>query len=94
MSYIITNYEIFFGAEKLGHMRLDCLIIQSSKVNMQHNKNLRVKQVQYQTLVKILTYLQESNKITFNKDGSIVWIFVNTRQAKKFLHESKPFKKF
>jgi hypothetical protein len=52
------------------------------------------KQVQYQTLVKILTYLQESNKITFNKDGSIIWIFVNTPQAKKLLHESKPFKKF
>lgn len=51
------------------------------------------KQVMYQTLIKILDYLVESNKIEINKDGSIVWIFADSPQIKKLLKESKPFKK-
>ena len=35
------------------------------------------KQVQYPTFVTILNYLEESNKIVYAKDGSIVWTFMD-----------------
>lgn len=35
------------------------------------------RQVQYPTFVTILAYLEESNKITYAKDGSIVWTFMD-----------------
>ena len=37
------------------------------------------KQVQYQTFQVILDYLQKSNKITFAKNGDIVWIYTNPK---------------
>jgi hypothetical protein len=51
------------------------------------------KQVMYQTLTTILAYLEESNKIVFNKDGSIIWIFADSRKIKKTLKDSKPYTK-
>ncbi len=45
--------------------------------------------VQYGTLGVALSYLERSNKITPNKDGSIVWIFVESEKARKSLEESK-----
>jgi hypothetical protein len=33
------------------------------------------KQIQSNTLKKIITYLEQSNKITIDKNGVIVWIF-------------------
>lgn len=36
------------------------------------------KQVQYPTFVTILNYLEESNKIVYAKDGSIVWTFMDS----------------
>jgi len=45
--------------------------------------------VQYGTLGIALSYLERSNKITQNKDGSIVWIFVEGEKARKSLEESK-----
>jgi hypothetical protein len=45
------------------------------------------KQVMPQTLSTILHYLEESNKVTLNKDGSIVWIFPDSNKVKK--HKEK-----
>jgi hypothetical protein len=39
----------------------------------------------------ILDYLEDSNKIMYVKDGSIVWTFVDTPKARKSLKESTPF---
>lgn len=44
--------------------------------------------VQYGTLGTALSYLERSNKITQNKDSSIVWIFVESNRARKSLEES------
>jgi hypothetical protein len=33
------------------------------------------KQVMHPTLSTVLKYLEESKKVTLNRDGSIVWIF-------------------
>jgi hypothetical protein len=51
------------------------------------------KQVMHQTLAKTLDYLEESNKIIFNTDGSIVWIFADSDKLKKALKDSKKFTK-
>ena len=44
--------------------------------------------VQYGTLGVALSYLERSNKITHNKDGSIAWIFVEGERARKSLEAS------
>ncbi|MEM3094791.1 MAG: hypothetical protein QXX64_04045 [Nitrososphaera sp.] len=44
--------------------------------------------VQYGTLGIALGYLERSNTIAQNKDGSIVWIFVEGERARKSLEES------
>lgn len=44
--------------------------------------------VQYGTLSIALAYLERSNKITQNRDGSIAWIFVESERARKSLEES------
>jgi len=44
--------------------------------------------VQYGTLGIALAYLERSNKITQNRDGSIAWIFVEGERARKSLEES------
>lgn len=46
------------------------------------------KQVQYPTFSKILDYLEESNKIIYDKDGAIVWIFADKPKLKKLLKET------
>jgi hypothetical protein len=51
------------------------------------------RQVMYPTLALILEYLEESNKIVFDKDGSIVWIFKDSGKIKKPLKDSKPISK-
>lgn len=47
------------------------------------------KQVQYNTFKKILDYLESSNKITYDKDGTIVWIFADNPKLKRLLKEAK-----
>jgi hypothetical protein len=42
------------------------------------------------TLRKLLRQLEADNKIIRDKDGSIVWIFVDSPQARKSLEESVP----
>lgn len=44
--------------------------------------------VQYGTLGVALAYLERSNKIAQNRDGSIVWIFMEGERARKSLEES------
>ena len=53
----------------------------------QLSRNLE-KQVQYQTIKETLKYLAESNKIIFDKDGSIIWIFADNPKIKRLLAES------
>jgi hypothetical protein len=44
--------------------------------------------VQYGTLGVALSYLERSNKIAQNRDGSLVWIFAESAIARKSLEES------
>ena len=53
----------------------------------QLSRNLE-RQVQHATIKKALRYLEESNKIMFDKDGSIIWIFADNPKIKKLLAES------
>lgn len=46
------------------------------------------KQVQYPTFKEILNYLEESNKITYDQDGAIIWIFADNSKLRKLLAES------
>lgn len=47
------------------------------------------RQVQYPTFKVVLNYLEESNKIMYDKDGSILWIFVDNPKLKKLVKTSK-----
>jgi hypothetical protein len=47
------------------------------------------RQVQYPTFKAVLDYLEESNKIMYDKDGAIVWIFADNTKLKKLLKTSK-----
>ena len=44
--------------------------------------------VQYGTLGIALSYLERSNKIELNRDGSIVWIFMESERMKRSLEWS------
>jgi len=46
------------------------------------------KSMQYQTLEKVLNYLEASNKIMVDKDGAIIWIFADNPKLEKLLEES------
>ncbi|AFU57489.1 hypothetical protein Ngar_c05460 [Candidatus Nitrososphaera gargensis Ga9.2] len=47
------------------------------------------KSMQYQTLEKVLNYLEASNKIMIdNKDGAIIWVFADNPKLEKLLEES------
>lgn len=48
------------------------------------------RNVQYTTFLKVLENLAESNKITYEKDGIIIWTFADSAAAKKSLKESTP----
>ena len=50
------------------------------------------RQVQHQTIKETLNYLEESNKIIFDKDGSIVWIFADNLKLKKLLASATRFR--
>jgi hypothetical protein len=47
------------------------------------------KKVQYPTFRAVLDYLDESNKIMYDKDGAIVWIFADNTKLKKLLKTSR-----
>ena len=46
------------------------------------------KQVQYKTFTTILDYLEKSNKIMYDKEGTILWIFANNPKIKKLHRKS------
>jgi hypothetical protein len=46
------------------------------------------KQTQHGTLKTILGYLEDSNKIMFDNDGSIIWIFADSEKRKRSLARS------
>jgi hypothetical protein len=47
------------------------------------------RQVQYPTFKAVLDYLEESNKILYDKNGAIVWIFADNPKLKRLLKTSK-----
>jgi hypothetical protein len=47
------------------------------------------RQVQYPTFKSILNYLEESHKIMYDKDGTIIWTFVDNPKLKKLVKTSK-----
>lgn len=47
------------------------------------------RQVQYPTFKAVLDYLEKSNKIMYDKDGTIIWIFVDNPKLKKLRETSK-----
>ena len=47
-------------------------------------------QVGHTQFKRILRYLEMSNKIMFDKDNSIVWIYADSPRAKKSLEQSVP----
>jgi hypothetical protein len=46
-------------------------------------------QVQYPTFKTVLDYLEKSNKIMYDKDGTIIWIFVDNPKLKRLKETSK-----
>lgn len=64
-----------------------------SKISQYPSKNslwrALPRQVQYPTFKQVLDYLEESNKIMYDKDGTIIWIFVDNTKLKKLLKTSK-----
>jgi len=83
--------------DRTTHMpQLDIILmvenaIKQAKVYPSKNKLWRSlpKQIQYQTFSTILDYLENSNKITYDKDGAIVWIFADNPKLKKLLVKRK-----
>lgn len=47
------------------------------------------RQVQYPTFKSVLDYLEESNKIMYDTDGTIIWTFVDNPKLKKLIKTSK-----
>lgn len=47
------------------------------------------RQIQYPALQEVLKYLEESNKIVFDKDNKIVWIFTDNPQLQQLKQTSK-----
>lgn len=64
-----------------------------SKVQQYSSKNSLwrslPRQVQYPTFKAVLDYLEESNKIMYYKDGTIIWIFADNPKLRKLLKTSK-----
>ncbi|MFZ1077220.1 MAG: hypothetical protein WAN47_07305 [Nitrosotalea sp.] len=64
-----------------------------SKISQYPSKNslwrALPRQVQYPTFKAVLDYLEESNKIMYDKDRAIVWIFADNIKLKKLLKTSK-----
>ncbi len=48
------------------------------------------KGMHYETLTRVLNYLEGSNKIMFDKDGAIIWIFADNSKLRKLRSESTP----
>lgn len=68
--------------------------IKSAKTYQSKNQLWRSlpRQVQYPTFKEILDYLESSNKITYDKDGTVIWIFADSPKLKKLLAGSTKFR--
>jgi predicted transcriptional regulator len=83
-----------------GHSpNLDTILMVEDVLSKKHefsSKNkLRLalpKQLQYKTFNKILKYLEKSNKIAYDKDGSIFWTFAQGPQFERLEKESVKLK--
>jgi len=51
------------------------------------------RKVMYPTITAILDYLEESNKIAYKKDGSIIWIFKGSSKSKRRIEGIKTIQK-
>lgn len=84
------------SSRTISHMpRLDTIemvedMISEKKEFSSKNKLWRSlpKQIQYKTFTTILDYLERSNKIMYDKKGSILWIFADNPRLKKLHRES------
>jgi hypothetical protein len=47
------------------------------------------RKVEYPTLVRLLEYLEASDKIFLSEDGSIVWVFTDNPRLLRLLEESR-----
>ena len=47
------------------------------------------RQIQYPSFNVILAYLAESNKIMYDKDGTIIWTFADSSRLEKLKEKSK-----
>ena len=47
------------------------------------------RQVQYPTFKAVLNYLEESNKIMYDADGTIIWTFVDNPKLKRLKETSR-----
>ena len=48
------------------------------------------KQIPYKTFKSILDNLEESNKIIYDKDGTILWIYVDNPKLKRLAKTCRP----
>ena len=97
MSKVVFQKRAKHSSRKASpHMpRLDTIqmveeIISGKKEFSSKNRLWRTlpKQVQYKTFTTILNYLEKSNKIMYDKKGSILWIFADNPKLKKLHRES------
>lgn len=90
-------YKFIMQAKTILHYpRLDTVLMVEEylrKNEEEKSKNALFRslprQVQYQTLNVILSYLEQSNKITYNK-GKIIWIGTN-KNLKKIIETGKEY---
>ncbi|MGI0088397.1 MAG: hypothetical protein ACREBI_10660 [Nitrosotalea sp.] len=47
------------------------------------------RQIQYSTLKAVLRYLEESNKVVFDKNNKIVWVFAENPRIQRLRRSSK-----
>jgi len=83
------------GNNVLHYPRLDTVLMVEDAIKGAKGYLTRVslwrslpRSVQYQTFSTILSYLEDSRKIVFSKDGKIVWVFADSAKLKKLVARS------
>jgi hypothetical protein len=81
-----TNKKIIARAPRLDTVLMveDFIEINSGKYNQTELFKNLPKKMLWQTFKIILTYLENTNKIIINKDGTITWIW-NPKLVEKYL---------
>lgn len=82
----------------IHYPRLDTVLMIEDAIKNANNYQTKVqlwrslrKKVMYQTFTIVLKYLESSNKIIFDKDGRIIWIFANDKLRKAIARSTKVF---